>query len=251
MKRTVRKYSVKSRNFCDSLADSRAEPEVRGLDSCLRPPSRQSELGVSIIEFSIALPIALIFIISVIFFATYVNARSGLSSSVQNAVRLAKTRSSVIGAGGLPLLNDLNGWLSAPTISLQSPLLASSSSFPVIDFNAFTAAQGGMTPLSSASLECLYASAYVYQAMKKIVGNSLKYPCSVSAGVVNGDGCVSCWPVDDYPIASSGDGQCDGIQCLYRPSNVFIDPIEGLMGLLTSKPDYQFEISPKAAHFFN
>lgn len=196
--------------------------------------------GISTIEFALIAPLLLMLIFSVIYFGHAYSARISLTTAV-GAVRTGFTRGELDLFTGIQTIPDINSYLSGggndhiPPARLRE-LLASP------DLNGIGAGQaygsagtyasmlnsvyGGSPGLKQLSETKLYTLVYVNQMMLQSIGPSLRFPCQEK-------GCLYCEFLPDFLAPGDPGTSHTGIKCSYRPSNVFLDPVLAMIGVIT------------------
>jgi len=218
--------------------------------------------GASLIETAIVLPVALGAIFVIIGIAIMLNARSGLTSGMSQALRLANTRgnAALMGESVLGAL-DTYAASSSPGFTPIAPLLSSnvSETDAAAFYNTCFGAVYGVE-LRQLPPQYLYTLAYLHQALKQTIGPSIRFPCAPPGGApptgLNNcqppapssrePGCIACYLLDSRDLdlnpqtipagggALSLDPNRIALRCEYSPASVFISPAIALLGLFQS-----------------
>lgn len=173
-----------------------------------RSLSFEREQGASLVEIVIGLPLVLAVILFLLWMVAILNARSGFQSAVVNGVRLAVTRgdSPLVGfhaglvGGDTGLIPNLELW-QAGTAALPDilyhgvdPADAEAYYNDILNKSCGTGfcgvVDGDFTVQYDAPRSYAYTLAYVYESVRKIVGESARFPCDPTEA--DGDGCIRC-----------------------------------------------------------
>jgi hypothetical protein len=202
-----------------------------------------------LIETVLILPVLLAFVFIIIFVGVSYNAKRSLSRAMETGIRLALTRAIPINNAGGGTLVEVSKW--AADSDEPFPTLLYGGKPDSVDwvpdeaediYDKVMSEQTGslaLSPsLSTVSKEILpqslYSMVYVYQAMKRSVSESIKYPCSS----LEDDNCVTCVPA----IVSTVSGNSTGLHCSYHPDDAFLSPVEAAISMLTGKVNYLIEV---------
>lgn len=217
----------------------------------------KAQRGATMLELAIFMPLFLVVLFILIGTALIYNAKSALHVAVNN-VRYALTRgqSELVGSD---IITDIQGWKAAPSTVppgrlpdlLATPAeQADAFSGGLLDkqteigFPSCSNSGGGACQFVDLPASDIYAHVYVAQTLLQGVGAAVRIPCDPNAA--NGAGCVLCRSLnesefDDTPSDPSDGAQpldpsyntnWIGIECQYRPSSVWIKPIEGMLALI-------------------
>jgi hypothetical protein len=200
--------------------------------------------GATLIEFAIIFPFFILFVFLIIYVVLIWNAKLSMQSSISNGVRLAFTRgnSSIVGQNIIP---DIAAYAASGSMNTRlAGLLSTPEEAPFADayyksmsLSIFNRSFESLPP------RYIYAMVYTMQGLTAGVGEGLmRFPCDPTLPVAVSQGCVQCrflHPVtrDDVPgNPQMGTPDFDwnylGIKCVYRPSNVFVGPVHGLLGFI-------------------
>lgn len=228
---------------------------------------RRGERAVTLVEVSIGLPLLLLGIYGVVFFAATLNARGSLMSAVSNGARLAFTRS-VEAEMGVTLIPEVQAYLNSGSATgaldqlLATPGLESSAFAPGGGWylGAWNSTLDLNSDISKLPSSYLYALVYTYRHFRQSVGGSVRYPCDPH-DPVNGAGCLRCTNLNattgsraPSPSGSPvlGDSDYDlnavGVSCEYRPADYFITPLlrfvsGGALGKIIIERNYLFRFT--------
>lgn len=216
--------------------------------------------GSILIETAITLPFFLAGVLLLIWMGEVLNARSALTSAVQNSIRLAATRAVVPGAEYGPLTRIVIDFLRVGEPSAIMPFLATPerrSEYlfkpPDGEYYKYVSLPTLEQPLMNIPPQYSYALIYVYQQMSLSYTGKLSYPCDPYAS--DGAGCMRCHfvnpmsftpvpftPTDAYlngvpPGSSKMNWEVSkllavpsifALECSFRPSNLIIDTLADL-----------------------
>ena len=213
------------------------------------------------VEAVILLPLVLLVVMFIIWIGVTVNAKHALESSVAIAVRQAATRGNADAVGrDLTLLRNAETWMANVTSRAPGALerLLISPSIPTANGYTYYYSQWG--PRFGAgwtnSLPPSYALSlvYAYEGLKRGVGEDIRYPCDpFGTTFPDGPGCARCTNLHPStrtmaPAAGMSAGLIPpqpllrepqfnrnwvGVACEYRPSNVLVNPLVGLITIIT------------------
>ncbi|MCB0339406.1 MAG: hypothetical protein KDD53_07370, partial [Bdellovibrionales bacterium] len=196
-------------------------------------------------------------------------------------VRFALTRGNQVLAGS-DLIPEVSAWQSSlsptPPAPLDSLLATPDEASGAFGFGGYydTQANAVLPGYSFADLPAhyIYAQVYVNQAMKQGVGAAVRFPCDPN--LPDGAGCLGCrfllptnnpmdafgnpqGPFDDPSVSGDVPNLANpnpnfnfnfvGIECSYRPSNVLMDPIVGLLQLLTGNAGASMIVMTRSKSF--
>lgn len=199
--------------------------------------------GISTIEFSFIAPILFAIVFAVIYFGQVYSARVSLSTAV-GAVRTGFARGDLsVVLPGLATIPDIANFKSSPGNPHVPPahladLLASTDQNGVAPGKAFGAngiyatmladTYGGSPApaLKDLSETKLYTLVFISQMMAQSIGPSLRYPCEER-------GCLYCKFLPDPGTPGDPSTRYTGVECSYRPSSMFLDPVLSLLSLMT------------------
>lgn len=219
---------------------------------------KQKDTGAILVEIALTLPIFLILILFILWYATYANARSALTTSVLHAPSLGVTRarSEFIDSGFYPL-HHYTGALTPDYDGLlySSVDIASARDYyGSVDPNFFRFEDGTnpgtlcpIIPLEDLPKAYIFTLAYAYLSMKQSTDNQLRFPCDPNTE--DGGNCMWCYfkqPHEDIKnpwTCSDTDEVLDlmtrhfTLVCEYSPSNVIYDAIRSLGAQFFNKPN--------------
>lgn len=217
------------------------------------------ERGGYLVEFALGLPVVLLLIFIVIWISVILHARSTLTVVLGQALRLAATRgdSSLVGTDIIP---DIQAWTGdpaqvAPPASLNqflaSPDLEATTYWDYYNTVSLDPVFGGVAGtsgsvrLNETQPEYIYALVYFNQSLRQSIGPTVRFPCDPT--LADGSGCVSCVFLNPNSLFSNAVGPQDpwdtavdgpiprrrlGMECQYRPSSVFLDPVVKLLRII-------------------
>ncbi len=205
-----------------------------------------SESGVSLLEAAIGLPIALVFVLFMIWVGVYLNAKTALTSGMGRALRLAATRSDPNFSGGHSI-QVLDEWLDGVAVSDPEKLKRLLSNGTDWDFaqayyNQITIREIATSGEQIGDLSKKYAYALVYlnEALRQSVGNSVRFPCDPKDEDLpgsyserqHGSGCLGCKFLDPEP--NNADYT---LSCKFHAGADLLNPVSNLLGMLTGHYD--------------
>jgi TadE-like protein len=229
--------------------------------------------GATIIEFVMFFPVFLAGLFILIWLGVAMNARGALSAAVDNGVRLAATRgngnlygklddpnSPTRRVGAMPSFDnwvfDSRNGAGGSTPQSRVGLIVSGES-SIDRYNTASAhifpgdgAGGGALTLATLPPHYTYAIAYIVQAMRMSIGESLRYPCDPrnedGTDPQNGENCLYCRPVHPTTFdnqvfnpstigASSLLSRRFAIRCDFKPAPYLLRPILKLLSMLTGQ----------------
>lgn len=213
--------------------------------SNLRAPT---EKGATIVETVIALPLFLAVFLFFIFIGIAYNAKTSLAQATGMA-RHAYTRgqSSLVGSEIIQSVQDWQGGFVGSTYLppadvqalLSSPAESGSAFGAGGYYNSTTQTNYAGADFIDLPTPDIYALIYAYQSMLQSVGPTLRFPCDPN--LANGSGCMRCRNINPSEFDGSAtlapttfgfNTQFIGLQCEYRPSSIFVDPIVALLRVM-------------------
>lgn len=196
------------------------------------------------IELAIIFPFFLLFIFFIIYVVMLWNAKLSMQSSISNGVRLAFTRGNQA-LVGQDLIADVAAYAASGSMNTRlTALLSTQDEAPFADayyksmsFSIFNRSFESLPP------RYIYAMVYTMQGLTAGVGEGMmRFPCDPALPPAVSQGCVQCrflHPVTRDDVAGApqmGDPSFDwnylGLKCTYRPSNVFVGPVHGLLSIV-------------------
>ena|GEM_PF-4386367 len=208
----------------------------------------RSSRGAVLVETVIILPLVLVVLLILLWFGVMQNAKASLTQAVNNAVRLALTRS-VLTTQASPILGTVDAWHNGESDdqSVNNILFSypPDPNDPLAALNQKVAEMfdesGNGQELKDLPLTYAYSMAYLNQALQLSIGPSVRFPCEPidAAGVVR-EGCVNCSflrPADGalLPMEVNDPFPLDalGIECRMMPGSPLIRPISGMLRVIT------------------
>lgn len=208
----------------------------------VRHAAGSAQHGVVLLEAILTIPLIILLVLFFIWFATLVNARAGLMSTIENGIRAAATRGRV-DLTGSELLPEITDWrcgaTNAPSGALQK-LLFSKEFLPELPIDVYDSWNSHLTPqLRDLPLHNLYALIYILEGMKGTIGSSLRYPCDPASDA--GAGCLKCFFLNPGTLTTEAATQEEidmtllrtAVQCDYRVEGVLAGTIDSLLRLTT------------------
>lgn len=219
-----------------------------------RTPRFSADRGVSFVEIAIGLPVFLLFVFFLLWFAMTYQVRTALFASLAAGQRLGITHADVgprltgdssVGAPGsvIGTIGAIDTWrLSGSALGTE---VQNFFSFGVSNPNwmqvynyDISAIWPGYT-LQSAPPEYAYSLAYIYEGIRMRLGSAVKYPCNpVGSAPDDGPGCLQCRFLN--PLNYTHDTRFPGpmprlqiaTECRYLPLNFIVTPVYRLLSLV-------------------
>ena len=241
---------------------SRSIGAARGLCTRKRPAAH---LGAALLELVLVLPLLLLGIFYIVWNAQIGNERGALVSAVTLGIRSGITRGNPVlsgenpntGAGALlPSLSTID-WTDEATQRLLAAGPATLVADAPLFYQTWTETVFPGSTFETLPREYIYSLVYTLNHLRDSLGSRVRFPClpdgeEVGSGpTTQGPGCVACRFVnpsatsqaDAYnaftdcatPANCSAPVNRFGIQCLYQPDNLVLDPIFQLTSLLTGE----------------
>jgi len=192
------------------------------------------------VEIAFCLPFVLLFIFLIIWVSFSLHAKSSLDSALNHSIRLAATRG-IKETVGSKIISDVQDWTGGGPISGPLQLLLANNRTWLGDADTYYTHLTQNTFPALASMadlppEYIYFYIYVGEEMRESVGDYVKFPCDPNAA--DGAGCLSCAPLNPdsltvSPYAADPPRRSMGFECSFRPSGVFVEPVVGLLRLLS------------------
>lgn len=198
------------------------------------------EQGAYLVELVLVLPFLLALMFMFIWLAIYIQSQISFTSAVNNGVRLAVTRGNAqlmgfsTGQGIIPSLESSDIWSNE-----SEPLFCHRiETLPCKEFyNSWSARNFNGLSFTQLSKDAVYAVAYVNEAVRLSVGDSVRFPCNPNGTPAtdgqeedDGQGCLSCEVVTSSGAAlSTATKKRLTISCNFQP---IVYPYSTAMNLL-------------------
>ena len=167
------------------------------------------------VEIALALPLFILGVMIFVWLGMALNARTSLKYAMAEAMGLARQRAALKTSPGIEAV-------IAHRARTHNLLV---HNVPASDADSYYRNHDIMNPLNIVPTESwrVYALVFTYEAMKKSLGEALRYPCLPDEP--GGENCLACSFAEDYGTM--------GMRCSYQPSFLLLTPIFRLISLLS------------------
>lgn len=166
------------------------------------------------VEIAMALPLFILVVMIFVWLGMALNARTSLKYAMVEALALARQRAELRSSPAIEsVINNFRR---------TDPLLV--SGVPADAAEAYYNSHDILSAYANSPTTAwrVYALIFTYEAMKKSLGNGVRYPCSPDDA--GGDNCLAC--------AFAEDNGNLGMQCRYQPSFFLLSPIQRMLNLI-------------------